>query len=35
VRVWYELPFIDRYARAWMWHHGGWEVAPSTPGLSP
>jgi hypothetical protein len=35
VRVWYELPFIDRYAHAWMWRHGGWDVAPSTPTLSP
>ena len=28
VRVWYQLPFIDRYAHAWMWRHGGWEVRP-------
>ncbi len=26
VRVWYRLPFIDRYAHAWMWRHGGWDV---------
>jgi hypothetical protein len=28
VRVWYELPLLDRYAHAWMWAHGGWEVRP-------
>jgi hypothetical protein len=28
VRVWYELPLIDRYAHAWMWSHGGSEVRP-------
>jgi hypothetical protein len=28
VQVWYELPLIDRYAHAWMWSHGGWEVRP-------
>jgi hypothetical protein len=28
VRVWFHLPFIDRYAYAWMWHHGGWDVLP-------
>lgn len=26
VRVWYHTPFIDRYARSWMWRHGGWDV---------
>ena len=26
--VWYHLPFIDRYAHAWMWRHGAWEVRP-------
>ena len=32
VRAWYELPFVDRYAHAWMWHHGGWDIAsPSGP----
>ena len=25
-RVWYRLPFIDRYAYEWMWWHGGWSV---------
>lgn len=24
VRIWYRLPLVDRYAYAWMWHHGGW-----------
>lgn len=28
VRVWYRTPFIDRYAHAWMWRHGGWDVLP-------
>jgi hypothetical protein len=28
VQVWYELPLLDRYAHAWMWWHGGWEVRP-------
>jgi hypothetical protein len=27
-RVWYHLPFIDRYAHTWMWRHGAWEVRP-------
>jgi hypothetical protein len=35
VRIWYLLPFVDRYAYAWMWHHGGWLLqqgaGPSTP----
>jgi hypothetical protein len=29
VRVWYHVPFLDRYAHVWMWHHGGWEVQPA------
>ena len=28
VGAWYQLPFIDRYVRAWMWRHGAWEVRP-------
>ena len=28
VRAWYQLPFIDRYAHAWMWRHGAWEIRP-------
>jgi hypothetical protein len=31
VRVWYHTPFIDRYAHAWMWRHGGWDVLPPSP----
>ena len=30
VRVWYMLPFIDRYAYSWMWWHGGWAVPACT-----
>jgi hypothetical protein len=30
VRAWYRTPLIDRYAYAWMWRHGGWEVKPPT-----
>lgn len=26
VRLWYRLPFIDRYAYEWMWWRGGWAV---------
>jgi hypothetical protein len=28
VRLWYRTPFVDRYAHAWMWRHGGWDVLP-------
>ena len=28
VRLWYKTPFADRYACAWMWEHGGWDVLP-------
>ena len=28
VRLWYRTPFADRYAYAWMWRHGGWDVLP-------
>src|SRR6266498_5639670 len=28
VRLWYQTPFIDRFAHAWMWRRGGWEVLP-------
>ena len=28
VRAWYRTPLLDRWAHAWMWHHGGWEVVP-------
>ena len=33
VRVWYRVPFIDRYAYEWMWWHGGWAVLD--PGDDP
>jgi hypothetical protein len=26
VRIWYQVPFIDRYAHVWMWAHGGWDT---------
>ncbi len=26
VRIWYRLPWLDRYAYSWMWWHGGWAV---------
>jgi hypothetical protein len=28
VRIWYYTPFADRYAHAWMWRHGGFDVVP-------
>ncbi len=28
VRLWYHAPLIDRYAYAWMWWHGAWDVVP-------
>jgi hypothetical protein len=33
VRAWHQLPFIDRYAHAWMWRHGAWEIRP--PEMEP
>jgi hypothetical protein len=27
-RVWYDTPLVDRYAHAWLWYHGGWDVVP-------
>jgi hypothetical protein len=27
-RLWYETPLVDRYAHAWLWYHGGWDVIP-------
>lgn len=29
----YHTPFVDRFAHAWMWRRGGWEVLPP-PGWS-
>jgi hypothetical protein len=36
VRLWYATPLLDRYAHAWMWEHGGYDVLPPTaePGVS-
>ena len=28
VRAWYHTPLLDRSAREWMWHHGGFDVLP-------
>ncbi len=28
VRVWYRVPFLDRFAHAWLWRHGGFDVVP-------
>lgn len=28
VRAWFRTPLVDRYAHAWMWHRGGWDVEP-------
>jgi len=28
VRLWYRAPILDRFAHAWMWDHGGWDVVP-------
>lgn len=33
VRLWYGTPLVDRYAQAWMWEHGGYDVLP--PGAEP
>jgi hypothetical protein len=27
-RLWYGTPLVDRYAHAWLWYHGGWDVIP-------
>ncbi len=27
-RLWYNTPLVDRYAHAWLWYHGGWDVIP-------
>lgn len=28
VRLFYGTPLVDRYAHAWLWYHGGWDVIP-------
>jgi hypothetical protein len=33
VRWWYWTPLIDRYAYAWMWWHGAWDVVPPGAGV--
>jgi hypothetical protein len=33
VRFWYATPLLDRYAHAWMWEHGGYDVLPPGPEL--
>lgn len=37
VLLWRATPLIDRYACAWMWRHGAYDVRPPTrfPGLPP
>jgi hypothetical protein len=32
VRVWHEMPYLDRYASNWMWEHGAYEVLPPSAG---
>lgn len=34
-RLWYGTPFVDRYACAWLWYHGGWDVIPPESWSSP
>jgi hypothetical protein len=35
VRVWYGTPLVDRYAQAWLWYHGGWDVVPPAAWTPP
>lgn len=28
VRFWFKTPILGRFAYAWMWDHGGWDVVP-------
>ena len=28
VRLWFRTPLLDRWAYAWMWHHGALEMVP-------
>jgi hypothetical protein len=32
-RLWYNTPLVDRYAHAWLWQHGGFDVI--APEYSP
>jgi hypothetical protein len=34
-RLWYATPLVDRYAHAWLWHHGGWDVIPPESWAAP
>jgi hypothetical protein len=27
--IWYRMPFADRWAYEWMWHHGYWWMPPT------
>jgi hypothetical protein len=29
---WLNIPFFDRWAHVWMWHHGCYEVQPPNSG---
>lgn len=31
IRACYHTPVLDRWARQWLWRHGGWDVEPATP----
>ena len=35
VRIWFLLPFVDRYAHSWMWHNGGWLLQQSDGPSAP
>lgn len=35
VRMWYYTPLVDRYAHAWMWQRGGWDVVPPEAWSAP
>jgi hypothetical protein len=35
VRVWFHVPLADRWAYAWMWRHGAWEVEPAPAANDP
>jgi hypothetical protein len=34
-RLWYSTALLDRYAHAWLWYHGGWDVIPAGSAGSP
>lgn len=35
VRLWYGTPLVDRYAHAWLWHQGGYDVVPPEAWTTP